>query len=160
MTMQSIEPLHTVKRASRLVERTAPCAFLEFMTAGKHPATLTDTIFSLSHRDLAHRCSQCNGITEKHVRAKNSNGTTVGKFYLLRGRFTLLPSFRSLPHYALLVVLVCLLKIQSQSGAPNSSNRRVLHRQEVALMLRHPSLINCVNRTAFARSHRSCIAIF
>ena len=65
MTMQSIEPLHTVKRASRLVERTAPCAFLEFMTAGKHPATLTDTIFSLSHRDLARRCSQCNGITEK-----------------------------------------------------------------------------------------------
>ena len=66
--MQSIESLHTVKRASRLVERTAPCAFLEFMTAGKHPATLTDTIFSLfslSHRDLARRCSQCNGITEK-----------------------------------------------------------------------------------------------
>ena len=63
--MQSIEPLHTVKRASRLVERTAPCVFLEFMTAGKHPATLTDTIFSLSHRDLARCCSQCNGITEK-----------------------------------------------------------------------------------------------
>ena len=43
-----------------------------------------------------------------HVRAKNSNGTTVGKFsifYLLRGRFTLLPSFRSLPHYVLLVIL-------------------------------------------------------
>ena len=42
-----------------------------------------------------------------HVRAKNSNGTTVGKFSifnLLRGRFTLLPSFRSLPHYALLVL--------------------------------------------------------
>ena len=39
------------------------------------------------------------------MRAKNSNGTTVGKFSifnLLRGRFTLLPSFRSLPHYALL----------------------------------------------------------
>ena len=111
MTMQLIEPLHTVRWASRLVERTAPCAFLEFMTAGKHPATLTNTIFSLSHRDLARRCSQCNGITEKrltiHVRAKNSNGTTVGKFLifnLLRGRLTLLPSFRSLPHYALLVL--------------------------------------------------------
>ena len=39
------------------------------------------------------------------MRAKNSNGTTVGKFSifnLLRGHFTLLPSFRSLPHYALL----------------------------------------------------------
>ena len=53
MTMQSIEPLHTAKRVSRLVEISA---FLEFMTAGKHPATLTDTIFSLSHRDLARRC--------------------------------------------------------------------------------------------------------
>ena len=45
--------------------KNRPC---EFMTAGKHPATLTDTIFSLfslSHRDLARRCSQCNGITEK-----------------------------------------------------------------------------------------------
>ena len=41
-----------------------------------------------------------------HVRAENSNGTTVGKFSifnLLRGGFTLLPSFRSLPHYALLI---------------------------------------------------------
>ena len=27
-----------------------PSAFLEFMTAGKHPATLTDTIFSLPSR--------------------------------------------------------------------------------------------------------------
>ena len=58
MTMQSIEPLHTAKRVSRLVEISAPSAFLELMTmtAGKHPATLTDTIFSLSHRDLARRC--------------------------------------------------------------------------------------------------------
>ena len=56
----SIEPLHTAKRASRLVEITTPSAFLEFMTAGKHPAMLTDTIsvFSLSHRDLARGCSQ------------------------------------------------------------------------------------------------------
>ena len=82
MTMQSIEPLHTVKQASRLVERTAPCAFLEFMTAGKHPATLTDTIFSLfslSHRDLASMQWHHRKITI-HVLAKNSNGTTVGKF--------------------------------------------------------------------------------
>ena len=37
--------------------------------------------------------------------AKNSNGTTVGIFSifnLLCGRFTFLPPFRSLPHYALL----------------------------------------------------------
>ena len=39
-----------VDRVSRLVEITAPSVFLEFITAGKHPATLTDTIFSLSHR--------------------------------------------------------------------------------------------------------------
>ena len=56
MTMQSIEPLHTARRVSRLVEIAAPSAFLELMTAGKHPATVTDTIFSLSHRDLARRC--------------------------------------------------------------------------------------------------------
>ena len=56
MTMKLIEPLHTAKRASRLVERTAPSAFLEFKTAGKHPAPLMDTIFSLSHRDMARRC--------------------------------------------------------------------------------------------------------
>ena len=54
MTMQLIEPLHTVKRASGLLEIPTP-AFLEFMTAGKHPTTLTDTIFT---RDLACRCSQ------------------------------------------------------------------------------------------------------
>ena len=51
MTMQLIEPLHTVKRASGLVEIPTP-AFLEFMTAGKHPMTLIFT------RDLACRCSQ------------------------------------------------------------------------------------------------------
>ena len=114
MTMQSIEPLHTVKQASRLVERTAPCAFLEFMTAGKHPATLTDTIFSLSslsHRDLARRCSQYNGITEKQrytCELKIVTGLpweSCQFINLLRGRFTLLPSFRSLPHYALLYTL-------------------------------------------------------
>ena len=54
MTMQLIEPLHTVKRVSRLVEIPTP-AFLEFMAAGKHPMTLTDTIFT---RDLACCCSQ------------------------------------------------------------------------------------------------------
>ena len=53
MMMQSIEPLHTAKQVSRLVEITAPSGFLEFMTAGKHPALLMDIIFS---RDLAHRC--------------------------------------------------------------------------------------------------------
>ena len=40
------------------------------------------------------------------MQAKNSNGTTVGKFSifnLLCGRFTFLPSFRSLSHYALLL---------------------------------------------------------
>ena len=46
MTMQAIKLLPTAKRVSRLVEIITPSAFLEFMTAGKHPATLTDTIFS------------------------------------------------------------------------------------------------------------------
>ena len=55
MTMQLIEPLHIAKRVSRLVEITALSAFMEFKTARKHPATLTNTEFSLSHRDLARR---------------------------------------------------------------------------------------------------------
>ena len=38
------------RAAKRVVEIAAPSAFLEFMTAGKHPATLTDTIFSLPSR--------------------------------------------------------------------------------------------------------------
>ena len=103
---------------SRLVEITAPSAFLEFMTAGKHPATLTDTIFSLSPIEIR---PVTVGLAI-HMHAKNSNGTTVGTFSifnLLRGRFTidnrdvsiingftLLPSFHSLPHYALLVQLM------------------------------------------------------
>ena len=62
--MQSIEPLHSAKRVSRLVEITASSALLEFMTAGKHPAILTDTIFSLSHQDLARRCSQASSQSE------------------------------------------------------------------------------------------------
>ena len=53
MTMQSIEPLHTGKRASRLVEISTPSAFLELMTAGKHPATLMDTYLP-SPSDLWH----------------------------------------------------------------------------------------------------------
>ena len=88
MMTQSIQLLHTAERASQLVEITAPSAFLEFMTGGKHPATPsvpTDTILSLSHRDLAiavvsqwrHR------ITMVHVHAKSSNGTAVGKFQFL-----------------------------------------------------------------------------
>ena len=47
MTMHSIEPLHTAKRVSRLVEITAPSAFLEFMTAGNIPRHLR-TLSSLS----------------------------------------------------------------------------------------------------------------
>ena len=100
MTMQSIEPLHTAKR----VEITAPSAFLEFMTAGKHSATLMDTIFSLPSRFGPSLAAV--GLSQIHVHAKNSNGTTVGTFSiynLLRGRFTLLPSFHSLPHYLLLL---------------------------------------------------------
>ena len=67
MTTQSIEPLHTAKRASRLGKIIAPSAFLEFMTAGKHPTTLMDTIFSLSHRDLARRCSQWRHTKQRYT---------------------------------------------------------------------------------------------
>ena len=41
MTIQLIEPLHTAERASQLAQVTAPSAFLEFMSAGKHPVTCT-----------------------------------------------------------------------------------------------------------------------
>ena len=73
MTIQSIKPLHTAKQASRLVE----------IQLGNIPATLTDTIFSLSHRDFVRHCSQSmhHRKTMILMRAKNSNGTSVGKFF-------------------------------------------------------------------------------
>ena len=124
MTMQSIEPLHTSLgprlspppvlrgeslgprlashiqasgRLDRLVDVTAPSAFLEFMTAGKHPATLTVTIFSLSHRDLACRCSQSMTSQKKKYMCTLKIGTglpweSFSNFNLLRGCFTLLLS--------------------------------------------------------------------
>ena len=96
MTMQSTEAHHTAKRASRLVEITTPSAFLEFMTAGKHPVIPTDTIFSLPS-PVAIVSQWHHRKTTIHVQAKNSNGTTVGDFNLC-GRFTLLPS-APLPPY-------------------------------------------------------------
>ena len=83
MMMESIEPLHTAKRASRLVEITAPHAFQEFMTAGKHPATprFGRYILSPSNLYLVALVSQWHRRKAKiHIHIKISSGTTVGNF--------------------------------------------------------------------------------
>ena len=76
MTIQLIEPLHTAERVSQLAQVTAPSAFLEFMSAGKHPVT----------------CTYVYGRSLLSLR---------GCFMLLQAPFL----FCSLPHYALLLVL-------------------------------------------------------
>ena len=101
-------PHQAVKRASRLVERTAPCAFLEFMTAGKHPATLTDTIFSLSNRDLAVTVGKCNGITVKQrytCELKIVTGLPWESFQFLI--FCVVVSRSSLPSARFLIMRSC-----------------------------------------------------
>ena len=87
----SIEPLLTAKQAFQLVVKKPPSTFLELMTAGRHPATLTDTVFSPSnlwHVTLlsvhCHCTGGIRGATALHQYQEHH-------WYLLEGR-TMLPN--------------------------------------------------------------------
>ena len=60
-----------------------------------HSATLADAYLlspcDLWHVDIAEVNKWHHRKTTIHVHAENSNGTTVGRVFLLRGRFSLLP---------------------------------------------------------------------
>ena len=97
--MQSIEPLHTAKRAGVSTSGNN-CPFC-FSGVDDCWETSCDTyghyLLSLSHRDLARRCRPSQSMKYTSM-LKIVTGLPWEHFQF---RFTLLPSFRSLPHYAL-----------------------------------------------------------